>query len=95
MADRRQRLWRDWGWTDLVQLNVKLIGRLTDFGRSDGAITLPDEVTINDVLSELGIVHEEVGPVSLNNSVVSRACWGDRTLQEGDHLTLMPPLKGG
>ena len=95
MADRRQRLWRDWGWTDLVQLNVKLIGRLTDFGRGDGAMTLPDEVTINDVLSELGIVHEEVGPVSLNNSVVSRACWGDRTLQEGDHLTLMPPLKGG
>jgi len=78
-----------------VQLNVKLIGRLTDFGRGDGAITLPDEVTINDVLSELGIVQEEVGPVSLNNSVVSRACWGDRTLQEGDHLTLMPPLKGG
>jgi len=95
MADRRQRLWRDWGSTDLVQLNVKLIGRLTDFGRGDGAITLPDEVTINDVLSELGIVQEEVGPVSLNNSVVSRACWGDRTLQEGDHLTLMPPLKGG
>ncbi len=78
-----------------MQLNVKLIGRLTDFGRGDGAITLPDEVTINDVLSELGIVQEEVGPVSLNNSVVSRACWGDRTLQEGDHLTLMPPLKGG
>ncbi len=95
MADRRQRLWRDWGWTDLVQLNVKLIGRLTDFGRGDGAMTLPDEVTINDVLSELGIVHEEVGPVSLNNSVVSRACWGDTTLQEGDQLTLMPPLKGG
>ena len=95
MADRRQRLWRDWGSTDLMQLNVKLIGRLTDFGRGDGAITLPDEVTINDVLSELGIVQEEVGPVSLNNSVVSRACWGDRTLQEGDHLTLMPPLKGG
>ena len=95
MADRRQRLWRDWGSTDLVQLNVKLIGRLTDFGRGDGAMTLPDEVTINDVLSELGIVQEEVGPVSLNNSVVSRACWGDRTLQEGDHLTLMPPLKGG
>jgi len=95
MADRRQRLWREGGWTDLVQLNVKLIGRLTDFGRGDGAITLPDEVTINDVLSELGIVQEEVGPVSLNNSVVSRACWGDRTLQEGDHLTLMPPLKGG
>ena len=95
MADRRQRLWRDWGSTDLVQLNVKLIGRLTDFGRGDGAMTLPDEGTINDVLSELGIVHEEVGPVSLNNSVVSRACWGDRTLQEGDHLTLMPPLKGG
>jgi len=78
-----------------VQLNVKLIGRLTDFGRGDGAMTLPDGVTINDVLSELGIVQEEVGPVSLNNSVVSRACWGDRTLQEGDHLTLMPPLKGG
>ena len=95
MADRRQRLWRDWDSTDLVQLNVKLIGRLTDFGRGDGAITFPDEVTINDVLSELGIVHEEVGPVSLNNSIVSRACWGDTTLQEEDHLTVMPPLKGG
>ena len=95
MAARRQRLWRDWGWTDLVQLNVKLIGRLTDYGHGDGAITLPDEVTINDVLSELGIVQEEVGPVSLNNSVVSRARWGGTTLQEGDHLPLMPPLKGG
>ena len=78
-----------------MQLNVKLIGRLTDYGHGDGAITLPDEVTINDVLSELGIVHEEVGPVSLNHSIVSRACWGDTALQEEDHLTVMPPLKGG
>ena len=95
MADRRQRLWRDWGSTDLVQLHVNLIGRLTDFGRGDGGMTLPDEVTINDVLSELGIVQKEVGPVSLNYSVISRARWGGTTLQEGAHLTVMPPLKGG
>ena len=78
-----------------MQLNVKLIGRLTDYGRGNDTITLPDEVTITDVLSELGIVHKEVGPVSLNDALVSRSRWGATTLQEGDHLTLMPPLAGG
>ena len=78
-----------------MHLNVKLIGRLTEYERGDGVITLTDQETIVSVLSELGVPHDQVGPVSLNDSIVSKDRWGDTVLSEGDQLTVMPPIKGG
>ena len=78
-----------------MHLNIKLIGRLTEFERSDGAITFAHRASIIEVLSELGIPHDHVGPVSLNDSIVSKDRWGDTALSEGDQLTVMPPIKGG
>ena len=95
MADRRQRLWRDWGWPDLVRLNIKLIGRLTEYRCGDGTVTLPGGATINEALSEVGVPHDQVGPVSLNDSIISKDRWGGTSLREGDQLTVMPPIKGG
>ena len=78
-----------------MQLNVKLIGRLTEYQRGDRAVTLKDHGTIVSVLAELGVPHDQVGPVSLNDSLVSKDLWGGTVLQEGDQLTVMPPIKGG
>jgi thiamine biosynthesis protein ThiS len=78
-----------------VHLNIRLIGRLTEFERSDGAVTFAHRASIIEVLSELGIPHDQVGPVSLNDSIVSKERWGATALSEGDQLTVMPPIKGG
>ena len=78
-----------------MHLNIRLIGRLTEFERSDGAVTFAHRASIIEVLSELGIPHDQVGPVSLNDSIVSKERWGATALSEGDQLTVMPPIKGG
>ena len=78
-----------------MHLNIRLIGRLTEFERSDGAVTFVHRASILEVLSELGIPHDQVGPVSLNDSIVSKERWGPTALSEGDQLTVMPPIKGG
>ena len=78
-----------------MHLNIRLIGRLTEFERSDGAVTFALGASIIEVLSELGIPYDQVGPVSLNDSIVSKERWGATALSEGDQLTVMPPIKGG
>ena len=78
-----------------MHLNIRLIGRLTEFERIDGAVTFAHRASIIEVLSELGIPHDQVGPVSLNDSIVSKERWGATALSEGDQLTVMPPIKGG
>ena len=95
MADRRQRLWRDWRWPDLVRLHIKLIGRLTEYQCGDGTVTLPGGATKNEARSEVGVPYEQVGPGSLNDSIISKGRWGGTSLREGDQLTVMPPIKGG
>ena len=78
-----------------MHLNIRLIGRLTEFERSEGAVTFAHRASIIEVLSELGIPRDQVGPVSLNDSIVSKERWGATALSEGDQLTVMPPIKGG
>ena len=78
-----------------MHLNIRLIGRLTEFERSGGEVTFAHRASIFEVLSELGIPHDQVGPVSLNDSIVSKERWGATALSEGDQLTVMPPIKGG
>ena len=95
MVAQHQRLYRDWGCLNYVHLNVKLIGRLTEYECGNGTITLTDQGTIVSVLAELGVPHDQVGPVSLNDTIVSKDLWGDTVLHEGDQLTVMPPIKGG
>ena len=78
-----------------MHLNIRLIGRLTEFERSDGAVTFAHGASIIEVLSELGIPYDQVGPVSLNDSIVSKERWGAPALSEGAQLSVMPPIKGG
>ena len=78
-----------------MHLNVKLIGRLTEYEQEDGAITFTDRGTIVSVLAELGVPLDQVGPVSLNDGIVSKELWGETKLCEGDRLVVMPPIKGG
>lgn len=78
-----------------MHLKVKLIGRLTEYEREDDATTFTDRGTIVSVLAELGVPHDQVGPVSLNDGIVSKTLWGETKLREGDRLVVMPPIKGG
>ncbi|TFH41040.1 MAG: MoaD/ThiS family protein, partial [Lysobacterales bacterium] len=48
-----------------------------------------------DVMRQLGMPTDENYLVSLNGDVVVISERGTRVLAEGDHLAIMPPLKGG
>lgn len=76
-------------------IDIKLIGRLAEINTGDSSIALAQGATVDDALSELGLTYEQIGPLSLNDSIVAKGEWGGTTLFEGDRITIMPPIKGG
>jgi molybdopterin synthase sulfur carrier subunit len=79
-----------------VKVEAQLFATLVPFlpsGARDGAavIDLPDGSTLADLVRALGIP-PAMSHVALVNGV---ECEGDRRLQQGDVVTLFPPLAGG
>ena len=56
---------------------------------------VPDGATPMDVMRQLHMPTDENYLVSLNGEVVVISERATRILTEGDHLAIMPPLKGG
>ena len=78
-----------------MKIGVKLIGRLGKYADNADRLSLGKDAIINEALSTLGLPDDQVGPVSLNGELISKADQKTRLLQEGDSLTIMPPIKGG
>lgn len=62
---------------------------------STAALDVPAGATPMDVMRQLGMPTDENYLVSLNGDVVVISERDTRVLAEGDHLAIMPPLKGG
>jgi sulfur carrier protein ThiS len=76
-----------------MKIQVKLMGMLKDRLPPDGAIQLPDgDSTIENALAALGIPVGTVQVFSVNGSIERDLA---RQLQEGDELTVLPPVGGG
>lgn len=63
-------------------------GNTTELQVGEGATPM-------DVMRQLGMPTDENCLVSLNGEVVVISERATRVLAEGDHLAIMPPLKGG
>ncbi len=58
-------------------------------------LDVPDGATPMDVMRQLGMPMDENYLVSMNGEIVVISERDSRALAENDHLTIMPPLKGG
>jgi len=75
-----------------MQVRVKLMGVLKAKSPPDGVLDLPDESTINDFLSALGIDGSFVQIVMVNNKPQPNR---ETVLTADDELTVLAPVGGG
>ncbi|MCS7162427.1 MAG: sulfur carrier protein ThiS [Bacteroidia bacterium] len=60
------------------------------------ALTLPENLSVLQLLERLGISPEKVGlAVAVNRRVVPRTKWGSTVLAEGDQIELVYARQGG
>jgi len=75
-------------------VKVKLVGFLRKYAPQGENLNLEnaDGRTVAEVMAELGIVPASVSVVLVNGHYVKPRSY---VLQEGDELTLLPPIGGG
>lgn len=81
-----------------MEINVKLFGPAKQhLELDDFTLFLPDAATIKAALDELGLMSDELADllptcgVAVGDDMVTR----DHVLQEGDQLSVLPPVNGG
>jgi sulfur carrier protein ThiS len=75
-----------------MQIRVKLMGMLKSKAPPDERLELPDGATIADALSKLDIEASSVQAFTINGALIRDR---NRTLAEGDELSVLPPVGGG
>lgn len=79
-----------------MRVIVKLYATLTQYREGVKAgkpieFELPDGATVQDLIRELKIPHEQTR-VTFVNGIIQEAEWG---LKEGDEVGIFPPIGGG
>lgn len=77
-----------------MKITVELRGYLDQYAPGEDATfpcEMPDGATVRDVLDRLQITEELASAVIVGGEATDT----ERTLAEGDKLTLIPPLAGG
>jgi len=75
-----------------MQIDLKLMGVLKPKTPQDGRLELPDSATIKDALLALEIPLDSVQVFTVNGKLVRDK---NHTLNDGDDLTILPPVGGG
>ena len=83
-----------------VQVNLKVAGLLGKYlpagaENNTAALDVSDESTVLDVMTQLGLPPEHRYLVILNGANVPTSARGETIVNDGDDLSIMPPLKGG
>jgi len=75
-------------------VKVKLVGFLRKYAPQRGSLNLEDADgrTVAEMMADLGIVPASVSVVLVNGHYVKPRSY---VLQEGDEVTLLPPIGGG
>ena len=60
-----------------------------------GVIDLPDGATVFDALTKLDVAAAEMYMTLVNDAVVRPSVQDETVLEDGDELTVFPPIKGG
>lgn len=62
---------------------------------NDQPRAIADQVTVHDLLAELGHAAKRGVAVAVNDSVVTRSGWGAHKLAEGDRVLVIQATQGG
>ena len=74
-----------------MRVRVSLYSALRIDRFSEAEVELPEGATVNDLLEKLGLPQQDVGIVMVN----ARSGTFQQRLQQGDRITLIPPIGGG
>ncbi len=81
-----------------MEINVRLYGPAKQYLELDDFTLFVNEAaTVGAALDELGLMSDELADllptcgVAIGDDMVNR----DHVLQEGDHLSVLPPVNGG
>ena len=61
----------------------------------EGELELPQGATVADALTILDVAAAEMYMTLVNDAVVRPSVQGETVLNDGDELTVFPPIKGG
>lgn len=75
-----------------MHIQLKFMGMLKDRTPENGELELANGSTIEDILQQLNVPLDSVQAFSLNGSIERDK---ERVLQDGDELTVLPPVGGG
>ena len=75
-----------------MQIKLKLMGMLRDKLPEGSVLELDDSATIGDALAALDIDADRVQVFTVNGSLERDK---QRTLSDGDELSVIPPVGGG
>jgi len=88
-----------------MRISIKLVGPLvdrlpaggplSDDPRGVNALTVSDDATMRTLLEQLGLAAELEYFAMINELHVPSDTLAERSLNEGDNVVLLPPLKGG
>ena len=77
-----------------MKVRVQLESYLDQYAPGDDprfSLDVPDGATVGDVLRKLGVPTEQAAVLTLGDEAVDIA----QQLQEGDRVTVIPPVAGG
>jgi len=83
-----------------VRINIKLVAHsgapIPGIGPDgEGNLDVPDGATLADVLSKLDVAKEKLTMALVNEAVVRPAMHHEHCLNDGDLVTVFPPIEGG
>jgi sulfur-carrier protein len=74
-----------------MTVRVKLFASLRDFGPEEQVMEIPDNSTLEDVVTRLKLP-ERIPLLKVVNGEIRKM---DHPLREGDEIALFPPIGGG
>ena len=78
-----------------MKIEIRLIGRLTEYWESGKLLDIAEGATISESLEAIGLPDGEAGMISVNGASIPRKSRESQKLAEGDSITIMAPVHGG
>jgi sulfur carrier protein ThiS len=83
-----------------VKINIKLVAHsgspIPGIGPDgEGSLEVSDGATVADVLGQLDVAKEKLTMALVNEAVVRPAIHHEHCLNDGDLVTVFPPIEGG